>query len=72
MGEYLDLLVDAIGMKSLQRLEDGSVELTTSLAEKTCVGHFVNQGVLERVLEIGEERCLIEKLSLLQVAQRPL
>ena len=39
------------------------------LLEQTAVGHLVRQGVLEGVVLVGEEPCLVEELGRLQVRQ---
>ena len=63
VGELLDVLDETVGVEPLDRLRDPRVERAAPLAEHAPVGDLVGEGVLERVLDLGEERCLVEELG---------
>ena len=69
MREPLDVLAEPITMNSLDRLDDAPVYRATALLQKSPVGDLVGQRVLEGVLEIGEQRGLVQELGRLQLRQ---
>src|SRR5262245_18526800 len=70
MGEPLDLLAEAILVELLECLDDACVQRPSTLLQQSPVGHLVGQRVLERVLEIGEQRDLVQELCRLQLRQQ--
>src|SRR5215472_1359020 len=56
-------------MKPLDRVDDAPVERTAALVEQSAVRDLMGQRVLERVLEIWEQRGLMEELCRLQLRQ---
>ena len=66
MGESLDLLCQSVAVESLDLLDDPRVDGTPTIGEETAVRHLLRQRVLERVLRIGKEACLVQKLRGLQ------
>jgi hypothetical protein len=42
-----------------------------ALVEQRGIGHVVGEGVLERVLEVGEEAALVEELRCLEMREAP-
>ena len=69
MGEALDLLGEPIAVETLHGLGDPSVEVTAPAREEAPIGHLMGERVLERVLEVGEEARLVDKLGRLKVSQ---
>ena len=69
VGEPLDLLREAIGVKRLDSLDDPRVQRAAPLLEQAAVGHLMGERVLERVLEIREEARLVEKLGRLETRE---
>src|SRR5262245_65982260 len=63
VGKSLDVFREAVGMEPLDGLDDLRVEIAAPLAKQAAVGDFVCQRVLERVLGIREEACLVEELG---------
>jgi hypothetical protein len=53
-------------MERLDDLDDPGVEGAPPVLEQAAVRHFVGQGVLEGVLEIGKQAHLVEKLASLE------
>ena len=69
VGQPFDLLGHPVPGERLQGLDDAGVQRPPPLLEETAVGHLVGQGVLEGVLELGEQLRLVEELGRLQVRQ---
>ena len=63
MGELFDVLDETVGVEPLDRLRDARVERAAPLTEHAAVGDLVGEGVLERLLDLGEERRLVEELG---------
>ena len=70
MRQPLDLLGQPVGIEPLDRRRDPTVKLAPTPLEEAPVGDLVREGVLEGVLEVGEEPGLVEELRGLQVGQR--
>ena len=66
MGEPLDLLPQSVALESLDRFDDPRVDGAPAIGEEAAIRHLLRQRVLERVLRIGKEAGLIEKLPGLQ------
>jgi hypothetical protein len=69
MSQPLDVLLKAISVSSLNSVHDASVQRPPPLVEEAAVGHLVGERVLESVLEIGEQRRLVQQLRRLQARQ---
>jgi hypothetical protein len=72
VGENIDLLLQAVGVQSLDRLDEGGVQRAAPFLEQASVGDVVGQCVLERVLEIGKQASLVEELGRLELGECPL
>jgi hypothetical protein len=60
--EHLDVLTETLGMQALKRLENGGVQGAAPLLQYTAVRNLVGERVLERVLDVREKPCLVQKL----------
>ena len=69
MGEFFDVLVEAIGVEPLDRADERRVQRAAAIAQQAPVGDLVRQRVLERVLELGEQARLVQELRRLQPRQ---
>ena len=69
VGQPLGLLGDALGREPLEGLGDASVERAPPVVAQPLVRHLVREGVLERVLEVGNEPGLVEELRGLKVGE---
>ena len=58
-----------VGVEPLDGLRDLTMERAPPVLKETPVGDVVGQGVLERVLKVREESCLVEELGGLEVGQ---
>src|SRR5919197_6001751 len=67
--EPFALVCHLLPSKDLQGLDDTGMEHPPPLLQETAIGHFVSQGVLERVFAFGEQAGLIEELCRLQVGK---
>ena len=63
------MLAEAIAVERLDRVDDPRVKRAAALLEQAAVGDLVGEGVLEGVLEIGEEARLVEELGRLQAGE---
>src|SRR5262249_12909464 len=66
VGEALDLLGQAPRRHLLDHGDELGMERSALLVEERAVGDLVSEGMLEGVLEIGEEARLVEELRRLQ------
>ena len=66
VGEAIDLLGQPVGVELFDRLHDPSVEGPPSVLEDTRVADLVAQGMLERVLRLGDESRLVQELASLK------
>ena len=66
MGEPLHVLIEAVGIATLHRLENACMQRASTLLEEAPVGHLVGQRVLERVLDLREESRFVEELRRLE------
>ena len=69
VGQPFDLLGQTVGIEPFDGFDDAGVQGPPPLLQETAVGHLVGEGVLEGVLELGEEAGLVEELGGLQVAE---
>ena len=69
LGQPFRLLGQTVGIEPFAGCDDAGVQGTSPLQQETAVGHFVCEGVLESVCELGEEMGFVEELSRLQVAE---
>jgi hypothetical protein len=67
--EPLDLLSGGLGVAVFNRFDDPSVQLPTAIAQQAAICHLMGQRVLEGVLGIGKEACLVEELGGLQAPE---
>src|SRR5215469_12648957 len=67
--EPFRLLDDSVSRYPFQHLDNVGMQHTPSLQQETAVGHLMRESMLEGVLEVGEERGLVEKLRCLQTGQ---
>jgi hypothetical protein len=58
-----------VGRQRLQGRHYAGVQYPPPLLEEATVGHLVGEGVLEGVLPLGEQACLIEELGPLELRQ---
>ena len=70
MGKPFHVLIKAVRIELLHRLENAGVERATTIPEEACVSDLMSQRVLEGVLELGEEPRLVEELRRLQPCER--
>jgi hypothetical protein len=68
MTQAVNVLDEPIGVEALDGREDLAVETATPVLEQAPVGHLVRERMLERVLEIREEACLVQELGGLEAA----
>ena len=66
-----DLGGEAVRGESFDGLDNLGMEDTPSLVEETVIGHLLRERMLKRVFEFRKEARLIEKLSRLQMGERP-
>ena len=69
MGETLHLLHEPPRIQALDGVHDARVQRPTRVLEQGPVGHFLGEGVLEGVLELGKEMGLVEELGRLELVQ---
>jgi hypothetical protein len=67
--ERLDLLLQPPRMYPLDGLDDPRVHRAAALQDEAGVGDLVSEGVLERVLGLGKEPRLVEKLCALEASE---
>ena len=53
----------------LEGLDDPGMQPASALLEDTPIGHLMGEGMLEGVLTLGEQACLVEELSSLDVGE---
>ena len=69
LRQPVDLLGQPVGIPLLQGLHNVGVQRPPPLLKQTTVGYFVGEGVLEGVLSLGEQACLVEELCPLELRQ---
>ena len=69
VGEPLHVLGEAVGVELLMRGHQGGVQRAAAVAEQAAVGHFMAQGMLESVFEVGEDLRFVQKLRPLQAIE---
>ena len=69
VGQALDLLGQSVGIQLLQGRDNAGVQPAPSLLQEAAVGHLLGEGVLEGILDLGEEACLVEELGRLQMGE---
>src|SRR5258708_7281684 len=68
-AQYRGLRGPAIGEQTFDGIDDLSVEQAAALLKEAPIGHFMGKGVLEGVLRLGKETCLVQKLRGLQSSE---
>ena len=63
------LIVHPVPRQSLQRLDNARVQRPPPLVQQTPVRHLIREGVLEDVLDLGEEACLVQELGSLELRE---
>src|SRR5262245_40505751 len=63
IGELLDVFSEAIGKAYLDGFHEPGMEQAAALGRQSRIDRLVGQRVLERVLEVGEQACLLEELG---------
>src|SRR6185295_4289042 len=66
MGESLDLLPQSVALESLDRFNDPRVDGAPAIGEEAAVRHLLRERMLEGVLGIGKQACLVQELGGLQ------
>jgi hypothetical protein len=69
VGQAFDLLGHSLPGECLQSRDDPGMQRAPPLLEQRLVGHLLGEGVLEGVLDVGEQARLIEELRRLEVSQ---
>ena len=72
VGQPLDVFGQPAGIGALDGADDGGVEGVAPVLEQGAVGDFMGERMLEGVLGIREEPCLVEKLGRLQMREPPM
>ncbi len=67
LGEAFDLLGQPLPGERLQSLDNAGMEHPPPLLQEAPVGHLVGEGMLEGILVVGKEPCLVEELGRLEV-----
>jgi hypothetical protein len=68
-GQALDLLGQPSPGKRLEGPDNPGMDRSPLLQEQRFVGHLLGEGVLEGILVLGEEECLVEELGRLEVSE---
>jgi len=63
VGEALDLFSETIAIEPLDGVHDPGMQGAASLVEKALIGDLVREGVLEGVLDLGEQARLVDELG---------
>jgi len=63
MRQPLDMLRQSVGVPLLDRSHDPRVQGAPAIMEHAAVRDVVGEGVLERVLVLGEEACFVQELG---------
>jgi hypothetical protein len=71
VGQEFDRLGHPLSGEHLESLDDPGVQCPPSLLEQRLVGHLLGEGVLEGVLDLGEQARLVEELGGLQMGEAP-
>ena len=69
VGEHLVELMEPIGVELFYGPADFPVDLLSPGEEEAVVGNFLREGMLEDVLEFGEEPLLVDQFETLEVEQ---
>src|SRR5437867_3385763 len=69
--EPFNLAGEAVGVERLDGVHNMGMESTPLFIEQAAVGDFLRERVLKRVFELRKEARLVEKLSGLQMGERP-
>jgi hypothetical protein len=69
VGQPFHLLGHLVSGKCLQGRDDPSMECPPPLLEQRLIGHLLGEGVLEGILDVGEEARLIEEFGGLQMCE---
>src|SRR5262245_25151083 len=69
MGQALEVLVEAIGVQCLDRVDDASVQRPPASLDQPPIGDLVGERVFEGVLELQEEARLVEELGGLEMSE---
>ena len=66
VGQALDLLSHSLSGERLEGLDNPDMQSPPPLLQEAFVGHLLGEGVLEGILELGKEACLVEEFRGLQ------
>ena len=66
MREPLDMLVKTVRKLFLDCVNYLSMKRTPAILQQAAIGDLMSERVLERVLDLGKESCLIQKLRCLK------
>jgi len=69
VGEALDLFGETIAIEPLDGVHDPGMQGAASLVEKALIGDLVREGVLEGVLDLGEQARLVDELGPLKLVE---
>jgi len=69
MGQAFHLLSDPVPGERFEALDDPRVQDPPSLREETAIGHFLGEGVLEGLLALRKEPCLVQEFGGLEVGE---
>ena len=69
VGEHLVELLQPVGIELFYGPADLPVDLLSPGEEEAVVGHLLGEGVLEDILELGEEPLLVDELQALEVEE---
>ena len=71
MRQRIVVLRQTRGTEPFDGLRGALMQDLAPLQQDGMVGHFLREGVLERIFQLGEQPCLIEELRGLQMRQAP-
>src|SRR5712691_7543900 len=61
--QALDLLSHPIPHERFDGVDDAGMERSPPLQQKAAIGHLVGEGMLEGILVLGKEACLVEEFG---------
>src|SRR5262245_24424180 len=69
VGQALDMLGHSLPSERFKALYNAGMQYPPPLMEETPIGHFIGESVLEGILTLGKEPCLVQELGRLEVCQ---